>query len=48
MYYKMGLGMERIKIMEKFRNLEFSELKNILVKFSNIRNLVKSFFSYDF
>lgn len=47
MYHKMGSGMERIKIMEKLRNLEFSELKNIPAKFSNIRNLVKSLLSHD-
>lgn len=47
MYHKMGSGMERIKIMEKLRNQEFSELKNIPAKFSNIRILVKSLLSHD-
>lgn len=47
MYHKMGSGMERIKIMEKLRNQEFIELKNIPAKFSNIRILVKSLLSHD-
>lgn len=47
MYHKMGSGMERIKIMEKLRNQEFSELKNIPAKFSHIRISVKSLLSHD-
>lgn len=47
MYYKMGSGMERIKIMEKLKNQEFSDLKNIPAKFINVRCLVKSLLSHD-
>nr|XP_034334477.1 eukaryotic translation initiation factor 2-alpha kinase 3-like isoform X4 [Crassostrea gigas] len=47
MYHKMGSGMERIKIMEKLRNQEFSDLKNIPAKFINVRCLVKSLLSHD-
>lgn len=47
MYHKMGSGMERIKIMEKLRNQEFSDLKNIPAQFSYIRKLVKSLLSHD-
>lgn len=47
MYHKMGSGMERIKIMEKLKNQEFSDLKNIPAKFINVRCLVKSLLSHD-
>lgn len=47
MYHKMGSRMERIKIMEKLRNQEFSDLKNIPAQFRNVRILVKSLLSHD-
>lgn len=47
MYHKMGSGMERIIIMEKLRNQDFSDLKNIPTQSSNVRILVKSLLSHN-
>lgn len=47
MFYKMGSGMERINTMEKLRNQEFSDLKNIPAQFNYIRPFVESLLSHD-
>lgn len=47
MFYKMGSGMERINTMEKLRNQEFSDLKNIPAQFNYIRPFVENLLSHD-
>lgn len=45
MYHEMGSGMERIEKMERLREQNFNDLKNISRRFRNIQDVIQSLLS---